>query len=238
MARVATHAIKQASLNLRDQADKGRIDINEDDIKEILKDAHVIHSASPSFEWKKEDKKPDALETVIEQIKSIFDVGKEVESWSVKYFSPAVRNEKGKPATPELRIDPVQKGLGGRFVIVVGSREVPTLEVAVGSTGAENQYLMLSGDCMYLKITICPVLSVVFSNNFSEKMASRKGFRETIVKKNPFNRHVFVVDAHVSMGAVADKVKKELIGITSEETVDKIMKQSDIVADMAKKKDS
>jgi hypothetical protein len=47
-----------------------------------------------------------------------------------------------------------------------------------------------------------------------------------IVKKNPFNRHVFVVDAHVSMGALANKVKSELIGITSEETVERIFNKA------------
>lgn len=237
MARVVTHAIKQASLNLGDFAEKKPFDINEDDIKSMLSEVDVRHSQSPSYTWKAEDKKPDALEGVIEQIKSMFDVGKEVESWSIKYYSPAQRGPGGKPLHSELRIPPIEKGMGGRFVIVVGSREVPTLQVSAGSTDAENQYLMLSGDCMYLKITICPVLNIIFSNKFSEKMGARKGFREMIIKKNPFNRHVIVVDAHVSITAVAKKVKDELVGATSEEVAEKILKESDVVAEMASKKD-
>jgi hypothetical protein len=233
---VGTKAIKQASLNLRDMADKGRIDLTQEDIDSILSEVTIIQNTRgliPNFTWNKDVSKPYALEGVIEQIKSIFNVGKEVEGWSVKYYGPAQKNEKGKPSENELRIPPIEKGLGGRFVIVVGSREVPTLEVAVGSTGAENQYLMMEGDCMYLKITICPVLNVVFSNNFSEKLAPRKGFREMIIKKNPFNRHVFVVDAHVSMGALANKVKSELIGIASEETVERIFNKASAVETVA-----
>lgn len=226
---VSSKVMKSASLNLGSFADKSRIDLTQEDIDSILSEVTLIQNTRgliPNFTWNKDAKKPYALEGVIEQIKSIFNVGKEVEGWSVKYYAPAQKNDKGKPTEEALSIPPVEKGLGGRFVIVVGSREVPTLEVAVGSTGAENQYLMMDGDCMYLKITICPVLKIVFSNNFSEKMAPRKGFREMIVKKNPFNRHVFIVDAHVSMGALASKVKSELIGITSEETVERIFNKN------------
>jgi hypothetical protein len=59
-----------------------------------------------------------------------------------------------------------------------------------------------------------------------------------IIKKNLYNRHIFVVDAHVSMGALADKVKKELIGVSSEEVAEKLMNQSDIVAKLASKSKS
>lgn len=235
MSRVVTKSIKQASLSLKDQADKSRVDLNEEDVTQILKDLPLRHNnlSDPTFDWGTDTKKPEGLEGLIDQIKSIFNVGKEVEEWSVKYYGPAQKNEKGKAASDELRIPPVQKGLGGRFIVLVGTKEVPTLEVAVGSTGAENQYLMMPGDCMYLKITICPVLNVVFSNRFSEKLAPRKGFREMLIKKNPFIRHIFVVDAHISMGALASKVKKELIGVSSEEIAEKILNKSDIVAKMA-----
>jgi len=239
MARVvSTKAIKQASLNLSDMVDKRRLDFNSEDVMEALKDVEVIHSASPSYTWEKTDKKPYVLEGVIEQIKSFFDVGTEVEGFSVKYYSPPIKNTQNKPTTHELRIEPIKNGLGGRFVVVVGTKEVPTLEIAMGSSGAENTYALFDGDCMYLKLTVCPVLNIVFSNNFSEKLAPRKGFREMIVKKNLFNRHVFVIDAHVSMGAVANKVKDELVGLSSEEAVAKVFGgQSDVVADMAKEKE-
>jgi len=229
MSRVVTKSIKQASLSLKDQADKSRVDLNEEDVMQILKDLPLRHNnnSEPTFDWTADAKKPEVLEGLIEQIKSIFNVGKEVEEWSVKYYGPAQKNSKGKPASDELKIQPIQK--------VVGTKEVPTLEVAVGSTGAENQYLMMPGDCMYLKITICPVLNVIFSNRFSEKMAPRKGFREMLIKKSPFNRHIFVIDAHVSVGALASKVKKELIGVSSEEVAEKILNKSDLVAQMAGK---
>jgi hypothetical protein len=239
MSRVITKAVKSASLNLSNMADKSRVDLNEEDVVEIISGVELTRTQQGlSYTWDKESAKPYALEGVIEQIKSIFNVGKEVESWSVNYYAPPQKNEKGQPTTSELRITPVEKGLGGRFIILVGSKEVPTLEVAVGSTGAENQYLMMPGDCMYLKITICPVLNIVFSNKYSEKLAPRKGFREMIIKKNLYNRHIFVVDAHVSMGALADKVKKELIGVSSEEVAEKLMNQSDIVAKLASKSKS
>jgi hypothetical protein len=234
---VGTRTMKQASLNLGSMADKGRVDLNSEDINSILSDITLTYTGvnDPNFSWDKDSKKPYALEGVIEQVKSIFNVGKEVEGWSIKYYGPAQKNEKGKPTSDFLRIPPIEKGLGGRFVIMVGTREVPTLEVAVGSTGAENQYLMMDGECMYLKITLCPVLNIVFSNRFSEKMAPRKGFREMIIKKNPFNRHVFVVDAHVSMGALANKVKSELIGITSEEAVERMFNKSESASDKVAK---
>jgi hypothetical protein len=246
MARVVSSKVmKSASLNLSGMCDKSRIDLNQEDVTSILHGLTLVPTtnistsmniiSSPNYVWDKDSKKPYALEGVIEQIKSIFNVGKEVEGWSVKYYGPPQKNEKGKPSEDELRIPPVEKGLGGRFVIIVGTKEVPKLEVAVGSSGAENQYLMMDGDCMYLKITICPVLNVVFSNRHSEKLAPRKGFREMIIKKNPFGRHVFVIDAHVSMGAIANKVKSELIGIASEETVERMFNRSESASDKVAK---
>lgn len=232
MSRVVSHQIKKASLNLRDLADKGRVDVSVEDIHAMLEGK----DPKQNYTWEKETPKPEALETTIEQIKSIFNVGKEVESWSASYYAPPQKNEKGKPIESELRIEPVQKGLGGRFIVLVGTKEVPTLEIAMGSSGAHNEYLLMDGDCMYLKLTVCPVLTIVFSNNYSEKMEPRKGFREMIIKKNLYNRHILVIDAHVSMGAVAEKVKKELIGVSSEEVAEKLFRDTDYVAELASKK--
>jgi hypothetical protein len=232
MSRVVSHQVKKASLNLMDLADKHRVDVSVEDIHAMLEGKDAKHN----YVWDKESVKPEALETTIEQIKSIFNVGKEVESWSATYYAPPQKNEKGKPIESELRIEPVQKGLGGRFIVLVGTKEVPSLEITMGSSGAHNEYLLMDGDCMYLKLTVCPVLTIVFSNNHSEKMAVRKGFREMIIKKNLFNRHILVIDAHVSMGAVAEKVKKELIGASSEEVAEKIFRDTDYVAEMASKK--
>ena len=75
---VVSKTMKQASLNLANMADKGRIDINQEDINTLLKDVTINASQSPSYTWDKESKKPYVLEGVIEQIKSIFNVGKEV----------------------------------------------------------------------------------------------------------------------------------------------------------------
>jgi hypothetical protein len=232
MSRVVSHSIKKASLNLADMADKGRVDVSVEDIHSMLEGK----SPKQNFTWDKEAPKPEALETTIEQIKSIFNVGKEVESWSATYYAPPQKNEKGKPTESELRIEPVKNGLGGRFIVLVGKKEVPSLEISMGSSGAHNEYLLMDGDCMYLKLTVCPVLTIVFSNNYSEKMAPRKGFREMIIKKNLYNRHILVIDAHVSMGAVAEKVKKELIGVSSEEVAEKLFRDTDYVAELASKK--
>lgn len=234
MAKVVSHSIRQASLNLANMADRQKVDVTVEDIHSMLEGK----DPKQNYTWDKETPKPEALETTIEQIKSIFNVGKEVESWSATYYAPPQKNEKGKPIESELRIEPIQKGLGGRFIVLVGTKEVPSLEIAMGSSGAHNEYLLMDGDCMYLKLTVCPVLTIIFSNNHSEKLASRKGFREMVIKKNLFNRHILVIDAHVSMGAVAEKVKKELIGVSSEEVAEKLFRDTDYVAEIASKKGS
>ena len=212
------HMAKQASLNLSGMADKKRVELEKEEVEELVKDLALfepINNKDPSFIWGEQSAKPDLIEGTIAQIKALFDVGTEVAGWSVKYYAPPKFNDR-KAAHSNLVIPSVANGLAGRFVIVVGSREVPTLQVAVGSSGAENHYMMLSGDCMFLKITICPVLNIVFSNSYSEKLPARKGFRETIVKKTLNDRHIFVVDAHVNMTTLADKVKKEFINLTGE----------------------
>lgn len=203
MSRVVTHAVKQASLNLRDMVDKKNVGLEPEDLVSLqeFKNGHV---------WSTEEEKPEVISTLIGSIKSMFDVGKEVKGWSASYFKPPTFINR-KYEFPEVSIPPVENKLGARFIVVVGSREIANLSVSTGSVDAESPVLLMPGDCMFLKITVCPVLTTTFKNLPSERMAARKGFRETSIKKTPQNRHVLVLDAHVEMKEVVNKVKNDLL---------------------------
>lgn len=207
MSRVSTHAVKQASLNLKDMVDKKQLGVE-------LTDIATITSSSSSKVWESEEEKPECITSIIDQIKGLFNVGTEVESWTVSYYPPPQVNplKKGCYTPTELRIPAGSKGLGSRFVLMIGSRDIINLSLAVGKTDAETAYMILSGDCVHLKITICPVMDIYFNNTSAEKLAPRKGFRETVVRKNIQNRHVFVFDANVDSSAVMDKVKSQIFG--------------------------
>ena len=205
MSRVVTHAVKQASLNLKDMVDKKNLSIELDDIKDVISTEQRV--------WKNDDVKPEILTTTIEQIRGLFNVGTEVKEWTVTYYPAPVHNpEKKNYAPSETRISAGGKGLGARFVVIIGSRDIANLSLAVGGTEAESAYLVMPGDCLNIKVAICPVLDIYFNNINSEKLAARKGFRETIIKKSVANRHVLVFDAHVEMSAVVSKIKDELLG--------------------------
>lgn len=203
MSRVVTHAVKQASLNLRDMVDKKNVGLEPEDLVSLqgFRNGHV---------WDTEEEKPEVIATLIDSIKSMFDVGKEVKGWSASYFKPPTAVNR-KFESPEVSIPPVENKLGARFVVVIGSREIANLSVSTGSVDAESPVLLMPGDCMFLKITVCPVLTTTFKNLPSERMTARKGFRETSIKKNPQNRHVLVLDAHVEMKEVVNKVKNDLL---------------------------
>jgi hypothetical protein len=205
MSRVVTHAVKQASLNLKDMIDKKNLSIELDDIKDITSTEQKV--------WKNADIKPEILNTVIEQIRGLFNVGTEVKEWTVTYYPPPIHNveKKGTYNPSETRIPAGGKGLGARFIVIIGSRDIANLSLAVGGTEAESAYLVLPGDCLNVKIAVCPVLDICFNNINNEKLAPRKGFRETIIKKSVANRHVLVFDAHVEMSAVVSKIKDELL---------------------------
>ena len=211
MSRVVTHAVKQASLNLRDMIDKKQIGLEINDLTEVI--AAQSTRVDGVKVWKNEESKPEILNTVIEQIRGLFDVGKEVKEWTVSYYPPPIHNaeRKGTFDPRETRIEAGGKGLGARFVVVVGSRDIANMQVAVGSMDAENGYMVLPGDCLQLKLAVCPVLDVYFNNVNSEKLAARKGFRETMIKKNVGQRHILVFDAHVEVSAIASKVKDILL---------------------------
>jgi len=215
MAKVVTRAVKQASLNLKDMIDKKPLGL---EIEDLTSDEKLSTTGelnlNGSRHWGKNIIKPDIIETAIEQIQSLFNVGKEVIGWSATYYPASSTTTKGS----SLQIPPGEKSLGCRYIIVIGTREVANLSVSVGSTDAENSLMMLSGDCLNLKITICPVLNIIFNNINSEKMAPRKGFREMMVKKNFQNRHVLVLDGHVEMGDVISHVSKNILGKKSETT--------------------
>jgi hypothetical protein len=205
MSRVVTHAVKQASLNLKDMVDKKNLSIELDDIKDIVCNEQKV--------WKKDETKPEILETTFEQIRGLFNVGTEVKEWSVAYYPPPIHNaeKKGTYNPSETRISAGGKGLGARFVVIIGSRDIANLALAVGGTDAESAYLVLPGDCLNVKIAVCPVLDIYFNNINNEKLSARKGFRETVIKKSVANRHVLVFDAHVEMSAVVSKIKDELL---------------------------
>lgn len=204
MSRVSTHSIKQASLNLKDMVDKKNIGIETSDLEEIISGDKRL--------WTKEEEKPEVFKTIIEQIRGLFNVGSEVEDWTVSYSPPPTYNTEKKTYSPsETRVSAGGKGLGARFIVVVGSRDIANLSLAYGSTDAESPYLVMSGDCLQLKLAVCPIMDIYFNNINNEKMAPRKGFRETMIKKNVGSRHVLVFDAHVEVSAIASKVKDLLL---------------------------
>jgi hypothetical protein len=208
MARVMTKTMKQASLNLKDMVDKKPLSL---EIEDFLSDVKINTTGTLQVAgnrvWSKDDAKPEIIENAIDQAKALFNVGKEISGWSATYY-PAADAVKGS----ELSIPPGEKGLGCRFIIVVGTREVANLCLSVGSTNAENSLLMLSGDCINLKITVCPVLTTTFKNINAEKMSMRAGFRETVIRKTYNTRHVLVLDGHVEMGSVVSHVTKQIMG--------------------------
>lgn len=208
MSRVVTHAVKQASLNLKDMVDKKNLSIEVEDIKDVISSEKKV--------WKNEDEKPEMLSTIIEQIRGLFNVGTEVKEWTVAYHPPpgSTPEKKGVYTPSETRIPAGGKGIGARFVVIIGSRDIANLSLAVGSTDAESAYLVLPGDCLNVKIAVCPVLDIYFNNINNEKLSARKGFRETVIKKSVANRHVLVFDAHVEMTAVVGKIKDELLGVS------------------------
>jgi hypothetical protein len=238
MSRVsAVKMSKQASLNLGDMVDKRRIDLSEEEVKDFIKNIPLSDSSNttePNAFWKESAEKPLLLDTTIDQIKALFNVGKEVVGWSVSYYAPPkfhTVKKISRPVNHEVKINPVKSGLAGRFIVVVGSREVPTLQVAVGNSGAESKSMMFSGDCIFLKITVCPILAAIFSNDGSETMPAKPGFRENVVKKSLKNRHIFVFDAHVDMTTLATKVKDEFAHLVSEKKT--TGSDVDLVADLA-----
>lgn len=204
MSRVVTHSMKQASLNLKDMVDKKSLGLEVSDLDELI--------SSGKHSWSKEDEKPVILQTIIEQIRALFNVGSEVEDWSITYTPPPTYNSEKKIYSPsESQIPAGSKGIGARFVVVIGSRDIANLSLAYGSMDAESPYLVMPGDCLQLKLAVCPIMNITFNNINNEKMAPRKGFRETMIKKNVGNRHVLTFDAHVEVSAIASKVKDLLL---------------------------
>jgi hypothetical protein len=228
MSRVVTHAVKQASLNLKDMVDKKPLGLEVDDLKsDSLLLTSGVQDINGVRTWSKEDHKPEIIQTAIDQVKAMFNVKSEVKSWTASYYPASASAVKGS----EISIPPGDKGLGCRFVIVIGTREIANLSVSTGSINAENPMLMLSGDCLNLKITICPVLTISFKNVGAEKLPARKGFRETLIKKIYSNRHVIVLDGHVDVGDVISHVAKKLIGKEKNEDTSEAV---EAVVDIAK----
>ena len=206
MSKVVSKTSKVAQLNIKGMVDKKCVSLEVDDLDEIAP-KNIYQN------WSQTEEKPEIIKTLIDQIKDMFDVGKEVGSWEASYYPPTAINSK----ISELRIPAIkcETPTVTRFIIVTGTREIVNLELSIGSSaGASDKMMVLSGDCVNVKITLAPVMDIVFSNSSSEKVEARKGFRPMVVKKAPHLRHVIVIDGHIDSMEIAKKVTTDLIGKT------------------------
>ncbi len=203
MSKVVSKTSKVAQLNIKGMVDKKCLSLEVDDLADIAP-KKVYQN------WSQTEDKPEIINTLIDQIKDMFDVGDEVKGWEASYYPPAdIGSKSGELRIPAIRSE---APTATRFVIVTGTREIINLELSVGSSaGASDKMIVLSGDCVNVKITLAPVMDIVFSNSSNEKVEARKGFRPMLVKKAPHLRHVIVIDGHTDTIEIAKKVTTDLM---------------------------
>jgi len=168
-----------------------------------------------AFSWTKTMKKPDTVQEAFRQICALFNVGKEVDGYSVYYFPPAVKKEKGYEHKT-FSLVKAEFGAAARMILVLGTREMLYLSASGAGMSGEGKILINKNWCHSLPLGFCSQCVLTFNNSESEALPSKKGFRAgNRMKKDPTKRHILVFDLSTSSQIVTERIQRELAAAKS-----------------------
>jgi hypothetical protein len=179
----------------------------------VLDPNRPVKGAHNSIIWSKEIGKPQVLLGIIRQIAGLFNVGTEVDGWTVAYFPPPPASKGGKTASVEITIPPAPMGVAARYILCMGTKEV--IRMATVQKNAEGKLMISQNQAINFPIGLCSQCTFSFNNEKFAAMDPRPGFRQTRISKEPSSRHFLVLDGYVSVGTLVSKIKKEAKGATA-----------------------
>jgi hypothetical protein len=179
----------------------------------VLAPNRPVKGAHNSIIWSKEMDKPPAFLSIIRQIKGLFNVGTEVDGWTIAYFPPPSASKGGKSGSQEITIPAAPMGVAARYILCMGTKEV--IHMATVQKNAEGKLLICQNQAINFPIGLCSQCTFSFNNEKSATMDPRPGFRQTRISKDPSSRHFLVLDGYVSVGTLVSKIKKEAKSATT-----------------------
>ena len=182
----------------------------------VLAPNRPVKGAHNSIIWSKEMDKPSVLLGIIRQIKGLFNVGTEVDGWTVAYFPPSSASKNSKSGNSEITIPAAPMGVAARYILCMGTKEV--IHMATVQKNAEGKLLICQNQAINFPIGLCSQCTFSFNNDKFATMDSRPGFRQMRITKDPSLRHFLVLDGYVSVGTLVSKIKKEAKSVTANQS--------------------
>ena len=161
--------------------------------------------------WESKNKQPEYIKDICNVVRSMFSLGKEVKSFSVRIFKPPTKiNHKHIVKVEKVPYE-LAMVIGSRIIITVGSDEMIDLFASSGQKGQPSgggQIKLNDGYGLMTPIGLAAGVDFSWHNgSMSEGEAPRKGFRPVKVKKNPLNRYMIVVDCINDENVLMDAIK-------------------------------
>jgi len=152
---------------------------------------HVSGTTDPHF--------PQRIHRLIEQVRAVHNVGKDLQGWDVTYYPPP-------NGQMYLRIPPPPGMVGARYVLCLGSPEYIDVQVKQGKADASTKVRVAQNDSISLPIGVAQVCTLVVDNTTGFTMEARKGFRAQTIRKQPSNRHIVVLDGYADAAILTKKI--------------------------------
>jgi hypothetical protein len=195
---------------------KRQIEIDQKELKEFLNNCIPVTdtnnvSENPllgeddEFIWKDTNPIPSFIKTIIRQCKDMFNLNNDIKSTKVTIYKSATRISK-----KEYTIKRTDMNVASRIIICSGNKEVFNILMSAKGQKAESKYTCVKNDAFQISMGLASGIDISFNDMSGITGPPRKGWRNNIIKKDPTQRYVIVVDGIVDEQVLVNKITKNM----------------------------
>lgn len=159
--------------------------------------------------WPKGSVLPPVIKKHVKILKGIFGTIKDSDTTgcNVMYFPPAKKSVKKNNTVKTTMVSKASHGCIMRIVASFGSPEVIKFDVEQGKNTASCETNVLKDQAFSINFGVCSTCSLSFNDNTSYLYKINKNARGTRRNKNPYNRHILIIDFISSETAITRAFK-------------------------------
>lgn len=156
--------------------------------------------------WPPDAKHPPVLQDLFTQVKAIYNLKDEIESFSCMIWPP---REPAKGKKKFYTIPKAPMGVASRVILAVGGRENFRMSASAGGHGGKGSIMCLSGESFMVPIGVAAAIDYTFDNGTSFQVEAKDGWRARSLSKDPTKTYICVIDGLVNAAMLVRQIKAE-----------------------------
>jgi hypothetical protein len=197
--------------------------INYEEFKEFF-NRSLENSENGILVWKPGTILPQYLLDLTEEMKSLFQLKKEVSTFGVRIWNNMKKDEENNIIKVERVPTQFALSVAARIFITIGSNENLNLFASAAGKQGNGNVTLLENQAFLIPIGHAAGIDVTINNKKNFKSESKLGFRPKMYSKNPSKRYFVVIDCITNKTVLADSINKEskIVDLDVDNIVDKI----------------